>query len=83
MPRTVTIESLASATGYSEAAITNALFEIAKLARKRGAIVDEQAALEGLGQILAFAAACAEEHARHPQTSAETPADLQGGHEYP
>ena len=83
MTKPMTIERLAEVSGYSEAAITNALFEIAKLARKRGAIVDEQAALEGLGQILAFAAACAERASRHPQTSAETPADPQGGHEYP
>lgn len=80
MPATVTIESLAEATGYSEAAIRNALFEIAKMAQQRGALVDEQAALEGLGQILAFAAVCA---ARHPQPSEETPDDQTGGHEYP
>lgn len=80
---TVTVESLAKASGYSEAAITNALFEIAKLARKRGAIVDEQAALEGLGQILAFAAACAETAAKNHSTAAGTSDDLPTGHEYP
>lgn len=83
MPRTVTIESLAEATGYSTQAIANALFTIARMARERGCIVDEEQALRGLGDVLAFAAACAEEHARHPQTSAETPADPPGGHEYP
>lgn len=80
---TVTVESLAKASGYSEAAITNALFEIAKLAKQRGAIVDEQAALEGLGQILAFAAACAETAAKHHSPVAGTSDDPQGGHEYP
>jgi len=83
MTHPMTVERLAEVSGYSEATITNALFKIASMARKRGAIVDEQAALEGLGQILAFAAACAEEHARHPPTSAETTVDPKDAHEYP
>lgn len=83
MPRSVTIESLAEATGYSTQAISNALFTIARMARERGCIVDEEQALRGLGDVLAFAAACAEEHARHRPTSEGTPDDPPSGHEYP
>lgn len=83
MPRTVTIESLAKATGYSTQAISNALFTIARMARERGCIVDEEQALRGLGDVLAFAAACAEEHARHRPASSETTGDPQASHEYP
>lgn len=83
MTQPMTVERLAEVSGYSEATITNALFKIASMARKRGAIVDEQAALEGLGQILAFAAACAETAAKHHSPAAGTSDDLQVGHEYP
>lgn len=80
MPRTVTIHSLAKATGYSPEAISNALFAIARMARERGCIVDEEQALRGLGDVLAFAAACG---ATHATTSEETTDDPPIGHEYP
>lgn len=83
MPASVTIESLAQATGYSPQAIANALFAIARMARERGCIVDEEQALRGLGEVLAVAAACAEEHARHRPPSSETPDGPLGVHEYP
>lgn len=80
----ITIQSLAAATGYSEQAIGNALFTIARMARERGCVVDEEQALRGLGEVLAFAAVAAERHAtRHPASDAGTPDDPQGAHEYP
>lgn len=80
MPRTVTIQSLANATGYSEQAIGNALFAIARMARERGCIVDEEQALRGLGDVLAFAAACGAIHAPPAEETTDDPPD---GHEYP
>ena len=68
----MTVERLAAATGYSERAISDALFRIVKLAKKRGATVDEDQALRGLGEVLAFARAA--EEIRHRPTSSETPA---------
>jgi len=80
----ITIQSLAAATGYSESAVSNALFAIARMARERGCIVDEETALQGLGEVLAFAAVCAERHARtRPESDEGTTGDPQGGHEYP
>lgn len=83
MPASVTIDSLAQATGYSPQAVANALFAMARMARERGCILDEEQALRGLGEVLAFASACAEEHARHRRTSEETRADPPDAHEYP
>ena len=80
----ITIQSLAAATGYSEEAVSNALFAIARMARERGCIVDEETALQGLGEVLAFAAVCAERHARtRPESDEGTTDDQPSGHEYP
>lgn len=80
----ITIQSLAAATGYSEKAIANALFAISRMARERGCVVDEEQALRGLGEVLAFAAVCAERHATpRPEPDAETPDGQPSGHEYP
>ena len=74
----MTVERLARATGRPEKVIANALFRIVKMAKERGATVDEHQALVGLGEVIAIHDALQER--RHAAETTDGPALP---HEYP
>jgi len=73
MSAPMTVERLSEVSGYPVATIRNALFAIAKLGRKRGVLINEEQAIRGLGEVLAFASVLDTKHRRPPVE--ETPTD--------